>query len=207
MTALTGRRAKRTLAWSRALLPTLLFCLLPLGGVCPASAAPPLNSIRSIRTVVTGGRVITYDITLTSSAEFPMNDSVVTLSIGGKEFINSSYGTDGTLNTLVFSLTRSQFQSLKNGAPVVVYYGADNAAIPAAQWNFGTLDLGLLDQGTIITRPIRPVMTVGTPVTVVGTPVTATMTAAVKTMTTLTAKTMTAAAKAMTAKIARKGHK
>ena len=62
----------------------------------------------------------------------------MTLSIGGKEFINSSYGTGGTLNTLVLSLTRSQFLSLKNGAPVVVYYVEDNAAMPAAQWTLLT---------------------------------------------------------------------
>lgn len=188
MTALTERRATRAPARSRALLPALLFCLLPLGAAAPAGADAPQNSIRSIRTVHTG-RLVTYDITVTSSAEFPMNDSVVTLSIGGKEFINSSYAPGGTLNTLVFSLTRSQFQSLKNGAPVAVYYGQDNAAIPAAQWNFGTLDMGLLDKGTISATPTRPVTTVVTPVT-----------AAAKTM---TAKTMTA--KTMT--IARKGHK
>ena len=203
MTALTERRAKRTLAWSRALLPALFFCLLSLGAACPVGAVTPVNSIRSIRTVRTGGRLVTYDITLTSSAEFPMNDSVVTLSIGGREFINSSYGSDGTLNTLVFSLTRSEFQSLKNGAPVVVYYGEDNAAIPAAQWNFGTLDLGLLDRGTLITLPTGPVTTIGAPVTIIGAPVTLTaMTAAVRTMTAMTAKTMT-----QTAKIAERGLK
>lgn len=163
MTALTERRPKRTLARRRALLPTLLFCLLPLGAALPAGADTPQNSIRSIRTVLTGGRLITYDITVTSSAEFPMNDAVVTLSIGGKEFINSSYAPGGTLNTLVFSLTRREFQSLKNGAPVAVYYGQDNAAIPAAHWNFGTLNMGLLDRNTIIAEPLRPVTTAVTP--------------------------------------------
>ncbi len=156
MSALTERQAKRMLARPRALppllFPALLCCLLPLGSV-PASADAPQNSIRSIRSVVTGGRLTTYDITVTSTAEFPMGDAVVTLSIGGKEFINSSYAPGGTLNSLVFSLTRSQFLSLKNGAPVAVYYGADNAALPAAQWNFGTLDLRLLNRG-VISRPI-----------------------------------------------------
>ncbi len=126
----------------RMLLPALLLCLFPLKG---ASAAPQ-NTVTAIKTVHTGASVITYNITVTSSDEFPMNDSVVTLSIGGKEFINSSYGSDGTLHTLVFSLTRLQFLSLKSGAPVLVYYGASNAAISAAQWNFGSLDLSLLDK-------------------------------------------------------------
>ena len=143
------RRAKRLPARIGALLPALIVCLLPLNAAFSAGAAIPKNSIRSIRTVHTG-RITTYDITLTSASEFPMNDSVVTLSIGGKEFINSSYAPGGTLNTLVFSLTRSQFQSLKSGAAVVVYYGGDNAAIPAAQWNFGTLNLKMLDKGTLV---------------------------------------------------------
>lgn len=129
----------------RMLLPALLLCLLPCGAFAAGTTAPQ-NAIRAIQTVHTGRSVITYSITLTSTAEFPMNDSVVTLSIGGKEFINSTYAPGGTLNTLVFSLTRAQFLSLKSGAPVAVYYGQDNAALPDAQWNFGKLDLSLLDK-------------------------------------------------------------
>lgn len=207
MTTRSERRGWRPSAARRArlLLPAAL-CLLALAfsSACYAWAdalpGTPQNSIRSIRTVLTGGRLTTYNITLTSSAEFPMNDAVVTLSIGGKEFINSGYGTDGTLHTLVFSLTRTEFQSLKNGASVVVYYGADNAAIPEAQWNFGTLDLGLLDQGLEVVTPVRSV----TPVTP---PVVTTLTAAARTMATMTAKTMTAETLMITAKVARKGHK
>jgi hypothetical protein len=155
--ALTERPAKRMPAWPRVLpsllLPVLLCCLPLFGAALPVGANAPQNSISSIRTVVTGGRLTTYDIAVTSTAEFPMGDAVVTLCIGSKEFINSSYAPGGTLNTLVFSLTRSQFLGLKNGAPVAVYYGEDNAAIPAAQWNFGTLNLRLLDRG-VIGRPI-----------------------------------------------------
>lgn len=160
MTARLARPAKRTLARRSLLLPALLCCLLPFGGASSAGTAAPVNSINSIRSVLTDGRVTTYDITLTSTAEFPMNDSVVTLSIGGTEFINSSYAPGGTLKSLVFSLTRDQFLKLKNGAPVVVYYGEDSAAISAAQWNFGTLDLGILDQGVIkIPVPVTPIKT------------------------------------------------
>ena len=82
-----------------------------------------------------------------------------------------------------------------------MYYGEDNAAIPAAQWNFGPLKLDLLDQGTLIALPVQTVTTGLTPVTA-GTPVTLTLTAAVRTMTTGAAKAMAA-----TARITRKGHK
>lgn len=141
------------------LLAAALACLLPLSAPPPTRADAPKssvaalkNSIVAIRSVVDGRRPTTYTITLTSTAEFPMTNSVVTLNIGGQEFINSSYAPGGSLNTLVFSLTRSQFSSLKSGAPVVVYYGADNAALPAAQWSFGALDLSLLRRVT----PISP---------------------------------------------------
>ncbi len=149
----------------RALLPALALCLLPLGSVFAA----PTNTIQSIKTVQTRvvqirapqsraalavALVTTYDVTVSSTDDFPMNDSVVTLSIGGKEFINSSYGLGGTLKTLVFSLTRPQFQSLKTGDPVLVYYGQDNAALPAAQWGFGTLNLSMLDKPAASTQTI-----------------------------------------------------
>lgn len=182
MTVLPERRARWTAA-RRVLPPALLLCLLPLGTLRPAGADAPRNSVRSIRTVLTDGRLTTYDITLTSSAEFPMTDSVVTLSIGGKEFINSSYVPGGTLNTLVFSLTRSQFQGLKNGAPLAVYYGQDNSALPAAQWNFGTLDLSLLDEGARSTEAARSAKAAKA------------------------AEVKTAKAKAAEAKMVRKGHK
>lgn len=163
MTALPPRQA-RTLAWSRALLPAALFGLLPL-----AASAAPTNTVQSIQTVQTRvvqprppksraalavALITTYNITVTSTDDFPMTDSVVTLSIGGKEFINSSYGPGGTLKTLVFSLTRAEFQSLRTGDKIALYYGQDNAAIPAAQWGFGTLDLSRLDKPAASTQTI-----------------------------------------------------
>ena len=152
MTFPLKRQARRTPARSRILLPALLFCLQPLGAALPAGAAAPHNSIVSLQTVRTGP-LVSYDIAVTSTAEFPMGNAVVTLNIGGTEFINSHYAPGGTLNTLVFSLTRAQFLSLKNGAPVSVYYGADNAAIPAAQWQFGALNTAMLDKGVVLKSP------------------------------------------------------
>lgn len=163
MTFPPKRWARRTPARSRALLPALLFCLLPLGGT-PAGADAPQNSIVSLQTIRTGP-LTTYDIAVTSTAEFPMDDAIVTLNIGGTEFTNSHYAPSGTLNTLVFSLTRAQFLSLKSGAPVAVYYGADNAAIPAARWQFGALNTAMLDRGIaptlVLPSPIKVTVPVG----------------------------------------------
>lgn len=166
MTALTPRQAQRPLAWSRVLLPAALLGLLPL-----AASAAPSNTVQSIQTVETqvqppqasksrmaklAAPLTTYNITVTSTDDFPMTDSIVTLSIGGKEFTSSAYAPGGAMNTLVFSLTRAQFQSLSTGDKIALYYGADNAALPAAQWNFGTLDLSRLDKpGTAAAKSVK----------------------------------------------------
>ena len=176
MTSPAKRRARRLPAPSRVLLPTLLLCLLPLGAASPAGADTPQNSIVSLQTVHTGP-LVTYDIAVTSTAEFPMGDAIVTLNIGGTEFINSRYAPGGTLNTLVFSLTRTQFLSLKNGAAVSVYYGADNATIPAAQWQFGALNMTMLDRGITPVLP-SPIKVAG-PISVAG-PVKTTLLPSVK---------------------------
>lgn len=162
MTALPPHQA-RTLAWSRTLLPAAaLLGLLPL-----AAIAAPTNTVQSIVTVQTravqtqapksraalaAALVTTYSITVTSTDDFPMTDSIVTLNIGGKEFTSSAYGPGGAMNTLVFSLTLAQFQSLSNGEKIALYYGQDNATIPAAQWSFGTLDLKQLDKPAASTQ-------------------------------------------------------
>lgn len=186
----------------RPALPlALLLGLAPLSAALPAGADAPQNTISAIQTGVFRGRVLSYDITLTSSAEFPMGNAVVTLRIGSQEFLVSRYGTDGTLHTLVFSLTPAQFKSLHTGDPVVIYYSEDNAALPAAQWNFGALDLSQLGKPPVI-APISPVSPALAPVMTTAAKG-VTVTTAAKGITAMTAKTMTAA----TAMIAQKGHK
>lgn len=141
MTAPLRRQAKRLLAFRHALLPAVFLGLLPL-----SVSAAPTNTVNAIQTVHPRALATFYSITLTSTDDFPVTDSIVTLRIGSTEFTNSSYGPDGTLKTLVFSLTSAQFQSLSSGDKMVVYYGQDNANIPAAQWDFGTLNLSQLDK-------------------------------------------------------------
>ena len=143
MTALTSRQAKRPLAWSRVLLPAVFLGLLPL-----SVSAAPTNTVNAIQTMHSSASVTFYSIAVTSTDDFPVTDSIVTLRIGSKEFTNSTYGSGGTLKTLVFNLTSAEFLSLSSGDKMVVYYGQDNASIPAAQWDFGTLDLSQLDKPT-----------------------------------------------------------
>lgn len=151
MTPRSERRVKRPLAPNSAPLPLLAlgaFFLTAASGSGPVRADAPSgshpSSIRSVRTV-RSGRIISYDITVTSTTEFPMRDELVTLDIGGQEFSNSHYLPGGDLNTLVFSLTQKQFQSLPTVAVGVIYYGKDDAALPKAQWAVGTLDKAMLD--------------------------------------------------------------
>jgi hypothetical protein len=136
MTEHPNCRARRTHAWAAAVLPLLLAAYL--GGATPSHAAPR-NTIRYIQPVVSRGHVTTYAVCLYSTTEFPMRNEVITLSIGGKTFINSSYVQGGDLHTILFSLTQSDYQALKNGDPVAVFYGQNDALNPAAQWSFGTL--------------------------------------------------------------------
>ena len=153
MTLRSECRAKRPLAPDRAPSPLAalgvsILASVSVSGLTPALADAPAGGhqgkIVSMQTVHTG-RLISYDITVTSPDEFPMRDEIVTLSVGGETFSNSHYipGTD--LNTLVFSLTQQQFQSLPTGTAAVVYYGQDDAGILKAQWVLGTSDKGILD--------------------------------------------------------------
>lgn len=133
MTEHLKRRPQRARAWTTTLLLV----------ACAASAAPSYaasaNIIRYIQPVVSRGHVITYAVCLHSTAEFPMRNEVITLSIGRKTFINSSYVQGGDLHTIIFSLTQNDYQALKNGDPVSVFYGQSDAFNTAAQWSFGTL--------------------------------------------------------------------
>lgn len=163
MTEHTDRRGRRYPARTRLLTPLLLATCL--GIAVPSHASE--NTVLYIQPVLSRGPV-TYSIGLYSSVEFPMRDEVATLSIGGKSFINSSYVQGGDLHTIIFSLTQSQFQSLKNGDQMVVYYGQSDASDPAAQWVFGTF------QGvtrSTITKTIGTIQTISTPIQVIGAPI------------------------------------
>ena len=146
-------RPKRRVSFPTA-LPTALLCLLPLSALPAAPAAPaatPGSAASSISALKTArsGRQTFYEITVTSTAEFPMRDEAVVLAIGGQEFSYSRYLPGGDMNTLVFSVTAKQFAALPSGAAATVYYGHDDAALPAARWNLGSFDKSLLDRAPV----------------------------------------------------------
>lgn len=152
MTTLTEWRAGRSpvpLPLPSAALGAFILAAVSTSSLIPARADTPTGGhqgrILAMKTVHTG-RLISYDITVTSPDEFPMRDEIVTLSIGGQTFSNSHYLSGGDLNTLVFSLTQKQFQSFPAGTAAVVYYGQDDAAISKAQWVLGTSDKSILDK-------------------------------------------------------------
>ncbi len=136
MTDYCELRARRMPAWKAGALPLLLAACV--AGAAPSQAAPR-NTIRYIQPVISRGHVTTYAVCLYSTAEFPMRDEVITLSIGSKTFINSSYVQGGDLHTIIFTLSPSDYQGLKNGDPVAVFYGQGDSFNTASQWSFGTL--------------------------------------------------------------------
>lgn len=115
---------------------------------CQVSTSPPPptssqngNVVRSIRTIPSPGTGV--EIELFSRQGFPVRDEIAVLRIGGREFLNSRYPAGGDTRTLIFTLTREDFASVKTGDDVSVQYGHDSAG---PRWSFGTLDKSLLDR-------------------------------------------------------------
>ena len=131
MTESSRRRTTHSSVWRAAL------ALLLLGSTGALHAASQTNYLRFVRPVLTKGTILTYNIYLYSSTEFPMRDEIATLAIGKKQFINSSYTQGGNLHTICFTLTKSQYEGLVSGNVMAVFYGQYDANNPPAQWNFG----------------------------------------------------------------------
>jgi hypothetical protein len=83
-----------------------------------SARAEDVNHVGSIQAV--GSNI---EITLTSSRKFPMRAALPTLVIGTQRFEGSRYPADGSMSTLIFILTSSEFQALADGAPMSVDYG------------------------------------------------------------------------------------
>ena len=124
-----GTRPGRLWPW----LLTLLLSLIGLPAL--ATAQPEVNVIKSMKTV--GSEV---ELQLTSSRSFGVRNALVVLRIGTQEFTKSRSPEDGSLNTLIFTLTSDEFARLAPGDRVTVQYDNEPG------WDFGTLDKGLLDK-------------------------------------------------------------
>ena len=73
---------------------------------------------------------------------FPVRDELLVLEIGDRHFFLSSY-RNGDLNTLVFTLTLDEFESVTSGDPVLVQYGLSHSN---EIWQLGGLDKSILGQ-------------------------------------------------------------
>ena len=124
-----GTRPGRLWLW------TLTLLLFLVGLPALATAQPEVNVIKSIKTVRSE-----VEIQLTSSRAFGVRNALVVLRIGTQEFTNSRSPEDGSLNTLIFTLTSDEFARLAPGDRVTVQYGDEPG------WDFGTLDKRLLDK-------------------------------------------------------------
>lgn len=115
-----------------------------------AYGADEVNVVKRIQTaaVKAEGRSSgpPVEIQVDSTKEFPVRDAVVVLNIGGKEFTMSRSPEDGSLNTLIFTVSASDWASLKSGDSMAVYFGQDDVKNPEARWNFGALDKTLLNK-------------------------------------------------------------
>ena len=118
------------------LWPCALIGLLTLVGVpVLAMAQSEVNTIKSLRR---GNSEI--DRHLTSSRPFGVRNALIVLRIGSQRFTKSRPPEDGSLNTLIFTLTSDQFARTTPGDRVAVQYGDEPG------WDFGPLDKRLLDE-------------------------------------------------------------
>ena len=142
---------QHTLIRGGRLAGAIAICL-SISGLLAAAQPHAVNTIKRIQTV--DGVV---EIEVHSSREFPIRDQVVVLRIGDKEFLRSKTPENGSLNTLIFMLTPTQFAALTDGAAMTVKYGRDKDGdagpqIEAAQsarglrWDFGKLNKALHQQ-------------------------------------------------------------
>lgn len=116
---------------------TIVFLAIALN--CSWTQARGVNRILPIEKSADGN----IEITLHGDREFPVRNELTVLRIGQKEFLSSRYRPDGKLDTLIFTLTPTEWGSIKMGARVAVYYGRSNENAPD-RWEFGTLNKRLM---------------------------------------------------------------
>jgi hypothetical protein len=124
-------------------LPFLALTIM-MPGSSPALASTadeegsPTNTIRAIRAVARG-----VEIEVHSTRPFPVRTLPAVLRVGNEEFVRSRYPKGGGLDTLVFLLSREEFDALATGDAVTVQYGKGTAS-PRTLWRLGALDKSLL---------------------------------------------------------------
>jgi len=130
MTKIASKSSRRAKAWS-----SLLFVASLVWGVGAGGAE--INVVKSIKTNPSGD----VEIELKSTKEFPVRDAVIELRIGNQTFRRSRPAPDGSLNTIIFVLTKAEFARINTGDSLTVGFSHEPPG-----WNFGNIDKTQLDK-------------------------------------------------------------
>ena len=118
---------------SCATLALLLVGCGARGGQQVKARTDPGDRIESIRPVGDG-----VEIALSSRRPFPVRNDFPVLTIGTQQFDRSRYPEDGDTHILIFSLSSSEYDRLKDGDQVTVRYSTE----ATSGWQFGPLKKG-----------------------------------------------------------------
>ncbi len=126
-------------SWCGEICRGVLALLFFLASLPVLAQAGETNTIGSIKTVKDG-----VDIEVHSTRFFPVRNELVVLRIGRKEFTKSRSPQDGNLNTLIFTLTSSDFEAeTATGDDVFVQFGRGEGS---DRRYFGKLDKSKRDK-------------------------------------------------------------
>ncbi|MGI4978025.1 MAG: hypothetical protein ACRYG6_13880 [Janthinobacterium lividum] len=105
----------------------------------PAVLAAPQGRVMALSSAATTAATTTpmVDIELQSQTAIPVRDSLLTLSVDGKETTLSRFADDGDTRRVIFSVPRADFDAVPDGAPLVLRNGA-------AASSFGALRKSML---------------------------------------------------------------
>ena len=123
--------------------PVAAHTTLVAGGAVPITLAG--GAIVAIRTAASAAQGLDkpaassseVEIELASQAPIPVRDSLLTLRIDGADLTVSRFGDDGRTDRAIFSMSRSQFDAMPQGAPLTLVDGAE-------QTSYGSLDKAML---------------------------------------------------------------
>ncbi len=101
----------------------------------PEAAATP-GQVMALRRVALAAAPM-VEIALRSPTPIPVQNSLLTLVVDGKEATISRFGDDGSTSQVIFSMPQQDFDALPDGAPITLRNGE-------AASSFGTLDKSML---------------------------------------------------------------
>ncbi|WP_148213089.1 hypothetical protein [Methylocella silvestris] len=110
--------------------------ILPAGSVSSVSYTPTVTSAFAPKTQ-TPPPAKKVQLTLTSPVPVEVKDSLLTLDIGGKTFVEGGYGPHGDLKTVVFTVDPTDFAALPDQAQILLKNGSTHQS-------YGALKKGLL---------------------------------------------------------------